>query len=58
MTKETIHIVIQNGMVREIAGAVLPQYQFAVLDYDIEDAQPEELQISPLDGEPCRITKL
>ena len=55
-SKKEIFIVLEAGMVREVVNLPEP-FQVTVLDYDVEDTQPEQLHISPLDGELCLIRK-
>ncbi len=50
-------IVLEGGLVREVVD--LPENtNVTIIDYDVEDADPQDLKISPLDGDPCYITKL
>ena len=54
--KAEIYVVVEGGVVREVHG--LPkESQVIVLDYDLEFHSGERLQVSPLDGEACVITK-
>ena len=53
--KRTLHVVLEGGLVREVVG--LPDgFEITVVDYDVEDADPQDLQVSPLDGELCHMT--
>ena len=55
-TKLSIFVVVEEGYVKEIIG--LPENtQVTVLDYDVDQDDPREIQPSPLDGELCCITK-
>lgn len=52
----TIHVVVQGGAVQEVTD-VPGWVDVHVVDYDVEHTEPERLQISPLDGEACVLTK-
>jgi hypothetical protein len=51
-----VYVVLEDGVVREVIGAD-EKAVITILDYDIEDADPCEIKVSPLDGEACCITK-
>ena len=54
--KQSIFVVVEEGYVKEVVG--LPENtQVTVLDYDVDQDDPREIQPSPLDGEPCCITR-
>jgi hypothetical protein len=51
-----IFVVMEGGVVHEIAG--LPDHvHVTVIDYDTEGVEEARLEISPVDGELCVITK-
>lgn len=51
-----IFVIVQGGVVQEIIN--LPDHIIVtVIDYDVEDAPENRLQISPVDGELCVINK-
>ena len=51
-----IFVVMEGGVVHEIVN--LPQnISVTVIDYDTEGVEKERLEISPVDGELCVITK-
>jgi len=49
-------IVVEGGLVREVVNLPEP-YRVTVVDYDIEDRDEEDIEKSPIDGEPCHIRK-
>jgi hypothetical protein len=51
-----VYVVLEGGLVREVRG-VPENVNITIVDYDIEGAHPEEIQISPLDGEACCIRR-
>ena len=52
----SIFVVVEEGYVKEVVG--LPENtQVTVLDYDVDHDDPRTIQPSPLDGEPCCITR-
>ena len=51
-----IFIVMGGGVVREIVDLPL-NIKVTVIDYDTEGVEKERLEISPVDGELCVITK-
>lgn len=54
--KREIFVVMEGGVVHEIVD--LPDnINVTVIDYDTEGVEQERLQISPVDGELCVITK-
>ena len=56
LRQHTIHVVVQGGAVQEVTD--LPGgIAVRVVDYDVEQLAPERLEISPLDGEACTLTK-
>jgi hypothetical protein len=51
-----IFVVMEGGVVREIVD--LPDnFRVTVIDYDTEGVEKDRLQISPVDGELCTISK-
>jgi hypothetical protein len=51
-----IFLIMEGGVVHEIVD--LPDHiHVTVIDYDIEGVEKERLEISPVDGELCVITK-
>jgi hypothetical protein len=54
--KREIFLVMEGGVVHEIVD--LPDHiNVTVIDYDTEGVEKERLEISPVDGELCVITK-
>jgi hypothetical protein len=54
--KIEIFVILDGGLVQEIVN--LPDnINVTVIDYDTEGADKEDLQISPVDGELCFISK-
>jgi len=51
-----IHVVVQGGVVQEVTD-VPPGIGVQVVDYDVDRAEREHVTRSPLDGEPCVLTK-
>jgi len=51
-----IHVVVQGGVVQEVTD-VPPGIGVQVVDYDVDRAEPEHVTRSPLDDEPCVLTK-
>jgi hypothetical protein len=51
-----VYVVLEGGLVREVIGAD-DKAVITIVDYDIEGADPCEIQPSPLDGERCCITR-
>jgi len=49
-------VVVEGGLVREVVNLPEP-YCVTVVDYDIEDGDEEDIEKSPIDGEPCHIRK-
>jgi len=49
-------VVVEGGLVREVVNLPEP-YRVTVVDYDIEDRDEEDIEKSPIDGEPCHIRK-
>ena len=51
-----IFVIIEGGVVHEIVG--LPEnINVTVIDYDTEGVEKERIEISPVDGELCVITR-
>ena len=54
--KREIFLIMEGGVVHEIVD--LPDHiNVTVVDYDTEGVEKERLEISPVDGEVCMITK-
>jgi hypothetical protein len=54
--KREIFLVMEGGVVHEIVD--LPDHiNVTLIDYDTEGVEKERLEISPVDGEVCVITK-
>jgi hypothetical protein len=54
--KREIFVIMKGGVVHEIVD--LPDnIHVTIIDYDTEDVENERLEISPVDGELCVITK-
>lgn len=51
-----IFVVMEGGVVHEIVN-LPPNINVTVIDYDTEGVEPERIEISPVDGEACVITK-
>jgi len=51
-----LFIVLEDGRVREVPN-LPPNMRVVLIDYDIEDVEKEELKPSPLDGQPCRVSR-
>jgi hypothetical protein len=51
-----IFVIMEGGVVHEIVDLPL-NIKITVIDYDTEGVEKEHLQISPVDGELCLITK-
>jgi hypothetical protein len=51
-----VFVVLAGGLVREVVG-LEPGTKVVVVDYDTEEAAPEDLEASPLDGEPCHLRR-
>ena len=49
-------IVVEDGRVREVPN-LPPNTRVVVVDYDTEDVEQQDLKPSPLDGQPCRISR-
>ncbi len=54
--ERVIHVVVQGGVVQEVTD-VPPGIGVQVVDYDVDQAEREHVTRSPLDGEPCVLTK-
>jgi len=53
---QEIFLIMEGGVVHEIVD--LPDHiHVTLVDYDIEDVEKERLEISPVDGELCVITR-
>ena len=51
-----IFVILEGGVVHEIVD--LPDHiNVTVIDYDTEGVEKDRLEISPVDGEACVITK-
>lgn len=50
------YVVVQGGAVLEVTD-LPPGLDVHVVDYDVAHREPDQLQISPLDGAACVITK-
>jgi len=55
-TKREIRILIEGGVVHEVLD-VPTDIQITILDYDTEGADEECLEISPVDGKLCAISR-
>jgi hypothetical protein len=54
--KREIFLIMEGGVVHEIVD--LPDHiNVTVIDYDTEGVEKERLEISPVDGELCVISK-
>ena len=54
--KREIYLIMEGGVVHEIVD--LPDnIKVTLIDYDTEGVEKERLEISPVDGELCVITK-
>ena len=53
---QPIIVVVECGIFKE-AHDIPRGFEVHCLDYDVEHLPPEKLEISPLDGEACTITK-
>lgn len=53
---QRIYVVVESGLFKE-AHDIPRGCEVHCLDYDVEHLPPEQLEISPLDGEACTITK-
>lgn len=53
---QRIYVVLESGLFKE-AHDIPRGCEVHGLDYDVEHLPPEQLEISPLDGEACTITK-
>ena len=51
-----IFVIMEGGVVHEIVD-LPPNINVTVIDYDTEGVEKERLEISPVDGELCVITK-
>ncbi len=51
-----LFIVLEEGRVREVPN-LPPNMRVVLVDYDIEDVEKEVLKPSPLDGQPCRLSR-
>ncbi len=51
-----LFIVLEEGRVREVPN-LPPNMRVVLVDYDIEDVEKEDLKPSPLDGQPCRLSR-
>ena len=55
-SKKEIFVILEGGTVREIVDLPL-QLKVSVIDYDTEGVEKERLEISPVDGALCLITR-
>jgi hypothetical protein len=53
--KEVV-VVLEEGRVREVLG-IPPNSEVTVVDYDIEGEEEQYLAPSPIDGQPCKLTR-
>ena len=53
---QPILVVVECGIFKE-AHDIPRGFEVHCLDYDVEHLPPERLEISPIDGEACTITK-
>jgi len=51
-----IFLIMEGGLIHEIVN-LPPNINVTVIDYDTEGVEKERLEISPVDGELCVITK-
>ncbi len=51
-----IFLIMEGGVIHEIVD-LPPNINVTVIDYDTEGVEKERLEISPVDGELCVITK-
>jgi hypothetical protein len=51
-----IFVIMEGGVVHEIVN-LPPNINVTVIDYDTEGVEKDRLEISPVDGELCVITK-
>jgi hypothetical protein len=49
-------IVVEDGGVRNVVG-LAPNIQVTIIDYDYEEEDRPELQVSPIDGELCKLIR-
>ena len=56
LNPQRIYVVVESGLFKE-AHDIPPGVEVHCLDYDVEHLPPEKLEISPIDGEACTITK-
>lgn len=55
-SKQPLYIKVQDGVVREVCD-IPAGLEVVVLDYDTENADPEAVALSPLDGKPCFVCR-
>ena len=55
-TRKEMFILMEGGVVHEVVN-LPPNINVTVIDYDTEGVEKERLEISPVDGELCVITK-
>ena len=53
---QRIYVIVECGIFKE-AHDIPRGFELHCLDYDVEHLEPERLEISPIDGEACTITK-
>ena len=56
LNPQRIYVVVECGIFKE-AHDIPRGFEVHCLDYDVEHLPPERLEISPIDGEACTITK-
>ena len=56
LNPQRIYVVVESGLFKE-ARDIPRGIEVHCLDYDVEHLEPEKLEISPIDGEACTITK-
>ena len=56
LNPQRIYVVVERGIFKE-AHDIPRGIEVHCLDYDVEHLEPEKLEISPIDGEACTITK-
>ena len=49
---KTIYVTVDGGLVQNVTN-IPPGIEVVVIDYDVEGADEECLEVSPLDGELC-----
>jgi hypothetical protein len=54
--KKEIRILVEGGVVHEVLN-VPPDMQVTILDYDTQGVEKQDLEISPLDGKLCAVSR-